>query len=414
MKSTSIQKKSSLFSIFFTFAVESLGATVVYPIFAPLFLNPEQGLFDKGTLLSYKAAMLGVFLGVFPLMQFLFSPVLGEYADHYGRKKALICTTFLTFAGYMVSAFSIYHRSLAFIFIGRIIMGIGAGNLSICLSSLSDLSANVKKRVRYFSYGSATVGLTFILGPFVGGKLSDPTLNPLFGPSFPMTIGTVLACINCIFILLAFKETLTTVSMKPFNFIKGFQNIKLVFKMKAIKTLYLIYFFYLFSWNIIFLFVPAFAVQNFKLSNSEIGNVCALLGIFWILGTALLHRVLNKFFSSKKVLLFAFLLFAIIIPFAPNMHRLQSFIAILALCTLISGLIWPFCTAAISNAAPPNFQGKVLGLSQSVFSLTMMIASFVGGFSLRAHGKTPFILASISSLIAGAILVRVKTSKKTT
>ena len=412
MNATSIRKKGSLFSIFFTFAVESLGATIVYPIFAPLFLNPAQGLFDAGSLLSYKTAMLGVFLGVFPFMQFLFAPVLGEYADHFGRKKALVCTTFLTFVGYMVSAFSIYYRSLIFIFIGRIIMGIGAGNLSICLSSLSDLSASVKKRVRYFSYGSAIVGLTFILGPFVGGKLSDPTLSPLFDPSFPMTIGTILAGINCSFILFAFKETLTAVSTQPFHFIKGFHNIKLVFKMKAIKTLYLIYFFYLFSWNIIFLFVPAFAVQNFNLSNSQIGDVCALLGFFWILGTALLHRILDKFFSSKKVLLFSFLLFALIILLTPNMHALQRFIAVLAVCTLISGLIWPFCTAAISNAAPPHFQGKVLGLSQSVFSLTMMMASLIGGFSLRAHGKVPFVLASISSLIAGIILLRVKTTKK--
>ena len=182
--------------------------------------------------------------------------------------------------------------------------------------------------------------------------------------------------------------------------------------MKTIKTLYLIYFFYLFSWNIIFLFVPAFVVQNFKLSNSQIGDVCALLGIFWILGTALLHRILDKFFSFKQVLLFACLFFAIIILLTPYTHTLGRFNFVLAVCTLISGLIWPFCTAAISNAAPPSFQGKVLGISQSVFSLTMMMASLIGGVSLRAHGKVPFVLASISSLIAGAILIGVKTSKK--
>lgn len=413
MNKASIQKKTSLFSIFFTFAVESLGATIVYPIFAPLFLNPEQGLFDQESLLSYQTAMLGLFLGIFPFMQFLFAPLLGEYADHFGRKKALVCTTFLTFIGYMVSAFSLYYRSLPFIFVGRIIMGIGAGNLSICLSSLSDLSTNVKKRVRYFSYGSAIVGLTFILGPFIGGKLSDPTINPLFDPSFPMTIGAILACINFLFILLAFKETLKTVSIKPFDFIKGFHNIKLVFQTKAIKTLYLIYFFYLFSWNIIFLFVPAFTVQNFKLSNSQIGNICALLGIFWIVGTALLHRILDKFFSSKKVLFFSFLLFTIIILFAPGMHTLNGFVVILGLCTLIAGLIWPFCTAAISSAAPSQIQGKVLGFSQSIFSLTMMFASLVGGLSLRAHGKVPFVFASLSSLIAGAILLKIKNFKKT-
>ena len=239
-----VKQKSSLFSVFFTFAVDNLGATIVFPIFAPLFLDPSKGLLGASVSSTYKTTLLGFFLGIYPFMQFIFAPILGEYADHHGRKRALLLTTFLTFLGYGLSVYGIHQHSLFWIFFARLIMGIGAGNLSICLSSLSDLSPSKKKKIRYYSYGSAIAGFTFILGPFVGGKLSDPTVYPLFDSAFPMLIGAILALINVIFILIAFAETLGTPSKKPFDLIKGIHNIQTALKTERIRPLYLIYFFF--------------------------------------------------------------------------------------------------------------------------------------------------------------------------
>jgi DHA1 family tetracycline resistance protein-like MFS transporter len=276
------------------------------------------------------------------------------------------------------------------------------------LEILSDLSPSPKKKVRYYSYGSAVAGLTFILGPFVGGKLSDPSISPLFDSSFPMFIGAILGLINVLFILFAFGETLENPSKKPFDFIKGVRNIQLALKTDSIKSLYLIYFFYLFSWNIIFLFVPAFVVENFHLSNSKIGDVCALLGVCWIFGTGVLHRLFYHTINPKWILLTSFIAFGLLVVFIPYPHSLKKFLMILGGCTIISGLIWPLCTSAISNAAPPNIQGKVLGLSQSMLSLTMMFSSILGGLFLHAHSMIPFVFSSISALVAAAVLLQAK------
>ncbi|MGE0199035.1 MAG: MFS transporter [Simkaniaceae bacterium] len=412
MNKDAVKQKTSLFSVFFTFAVDNLGATIVFPIFAPLFLNSSQKLFGPDIPMSYKTTMLGIFLGIYPLMQFIFSPILGEYADHHGRKRALLLTTFLTFIGYLMSAWSIHHHTLIGIFISRLIMGIGAGNLSICLSTLSDLSPGPRKKERYFSYGSAIAGFTFILGPFVGGKLSDPTINPLFSAAFPMLIGGILGIANVLFILFAFAETLERKSTTPFDFIKGIHNIQMALKTETIRPLYLIYFFYLFSWNIIFLFVPAFVVQNFHLSNSRIGDICAILGVCWIFGTGVLHRILNRTLSSKGILLGSFVFFAAMVVFVPYPHHLHTFLYIIGGCTILSGLIWPLCTGAISNAAPSQIQGKVMGLSQSMLSLTMLLASLLGGVFLHAHSMVPFVFSSLSVLIAAALLLKTKLISK--
>jgi MFS transporter, DHA1 family, tetracycline resistance protein len=408
MDKEEVKQKTSLFSIFFTFAVDNLGATIVFPIFAPLFLDPAQKLLGVDVSLSYKTTMLGIFLGIYPFMQFIFAPVLGEYADHHGRKRALLLTTFLTFLGYTICAWSIHHHSLIWIFISRLIMGIGAGNLSICLSTLSDLSPGPRKKERYFSYGSAIAGFTFILGPFLGGKLSDPSVNHLFSAAFPMLIGAILGIVNVLFILFAFEETIGRKSTRQFDFIKGIHNIQLAIKTKTLRPFYLIYFFYLFSWNIIFLFVPAYVVQNFHLSNSYIGDICAILGVCWIFGTGVLHRILHRTVKPKKILFLSFIIFACMVIFIPYPRYLYTFLIILGICTIVSGLIWPLCTGAVSNAAPANIQGKVMGLSQSMFSLATMIASVLGGSFLQAHSVIPFLLSSVSVLIASAILLKTK------
>ncbi len=403
-----VKQKTSLFSVFFTFAVDNLGATIVFPIFAPLFLDPSKLLITGDVPLSYKTTLLGIFLGVYPFMQFIFAPILGEYADHYGRKKALIITTFLTFLGYALSAYGIHQHSLFWMFFSRLIMGIGAGNLSICLSSLSDLSPSAKKKVRYYSYGSAIAGLTFILGPFIGGKLSDPTVNPIFNSAFPMLIGAGLGLINVLFILVAFTETLENPSTKSLDLIKGIRNIQMALKTESVRRLYLIYFFFLFSWNIIFLFVPAFVVENFHLSNSQIGDVCALLGVCWIFGTGVLHRIFYHAVKPKWILLSSFIAFASLVVFIPYPHFLKGFLILLGSCTILSGLIWPICTTAISNAAPGDIQGKVLGLSQSLLSVTMMLSSLLGGLFLHTHSIVPFVFSSLSALVAAALLLQAK------
>lgn len=408
MDKEALKKRSSLLSIFLTFAVDNLGATIVFPIFAPLFLEPSRHLLGTDVSLTYKTVMLGIFLGIFPFIQFFFAPLLGEYADHHGRRRALLLTTFLTFVGYGLSAWSIHHHSLFWIFISRVIMGLGAGNLSICLSSLSDLSPSPRKKVRYYSYGSAIAGLTFILGPFVGGKLSDPTVNPLFDSSFPMLIGGALALFNVLFVLFGFAETIQERSKTSFDFVKGIHNIQMALKTPSIKNLYLIYFFYLFSWNIIFLFVPAFLVQEFNVTNSRIGDISAIMGVCWIFGTGVVHRLLYKIFHPKLVMVFSFLIYAVLVIFVPFPYKQRYFILLLGGCTILSGLVWPLCTGAISNAAPESIQGKVLGLSQSMLSLTMMFAALVGGLFLHAHTVIPFILSSISTIVALLILLKTR------
>lgn len=399
-------KKRPISSVFLTFAVDNLGATIVFPIFAPLFLDERFGLLGPGTPFSTRTILLGCFLGIFPLMQFLFAPVFGEVSDHVGRRKVLVVTTFLTFVGYFFSAWCIRNHYVYGLLFSRMLTGIGAANMAICLSALADVSETPQKRTRYYSLGSAIAGFTFVLGPYIGGKLSDTSLYSFFTIDFPMWVSGGFGVLNFLYVFFLFGETIHEKSQTKPDFLSGFHNLRNALSSKRVRNLFVVYFFYLFAWNVFFQFVPAFAVGQYQLSSPRIGDLCALMGLCWIFGTG----VINKFFSAihhSRWLLFGLLfLFAGFTALVGVPHKLARFIGVVGLATTVSGIIWPLATSTISSAAGKNVQGKVMGLSQSVLSLSMMLASILGGIFLQFHYTVPFIMGSAAAIISALWMLR--------
>ncbi len=398
----------SLFSIFFTFFIDTLGVTIVFPIFAPLFLNPHETILPAVFSYNVKAAVLGLFLAAYPLSQLVFSPIIGEFADRCGRKKALLITTVLTCLGYFLCALSIDHKWIYVLFFSRLIMGASAGNLSLCLSAIADLSENQKERVKYYGIGSMLAGITFVVGPFIGGKLSDVTLHPWFNQSFPLWVGVFFSGVNVVFLLFAFVETFHTKASQSFDFIKGLRNIKMAFKMHAVRRLYLMYFFYLLSWNMLFQLIPAFLVTKFSAKSSLIGDVSAIMGLSWVIGSLLLYKTLLPYFRNKTLLIIEALLFAVAVFTCAYLKDFWFFSTILGFSVLMASFGWPLCTGIISNAVEGQMQGKILGLSQSVQSLAMMLAPVIVGPFLSKQSGIPFFIAAGFSLVFGILVITTK------
>ena len=400
-------RKQTLFAIFLTFAISNISATIVFPIFAPLFLKANSTIIAQNTTETLRIIYYGVFLAAFPAAQFFFAPLAGEYADRRGRKGAFLTTLLIEALGYAICALAIYYNLLWTLFIGRLITGLSAGNMSICLASLVDLSINEAQKVRYFSYGSIVIGSAFVFGPFLGGKLSDPTILPFFTKSFPMFIGMILALINFILMSFLFKETLKEKTHEPFDFFKSFHNLQLAFRTGQIKTMYLIYFFYLLAWNFLYQFVPAFLVNRFNATTSTIGNVTAAMGVFWILGGYVFSHISQKPKKRKLILLIGLLIYSFSSYFMHLPKHILYFYMITPFCVFFIGGMWPIFTGMISACAEQKIQGKILGLSQSIQSLTMMLAPLIGCITVTHHISFIFAFSSIFSLVAALLLSKI-------
>lgn len=407
MPAAARERRLSLFSIFFTFFVDNLSWAIVFPIFAPFFLDPENKLFSPDVSVATRTTLLGCFLAAFPLAQFFGSPLIGEFADRKGRRKGFLLSIFFSILALALSAFGMQKKMLVLLFLSRAATGFFSGNLSICLAGIADLSKTEESKVKNFGYLAAIAGFSFIIGTFLGGKLSDPTVSASFHPAFPLWIATALMALDFLFVLFAFRETQHLHKEHPFDPLGGVHNIQEVLKKGQIKILYAIYFLFLFSWNILLQFTPVRVIEVFDFTNSEIGDLAAFMGICWAVGSGLISKLLLKKFSPLKVLEFSLLVFTILCTTIFFQKHLQSLLLIIGFCVLLAGVAWPICAQVISSKAHATQQGKMLGISQSMQSLAMALSPLVAVFS-HIHLGVPFLIAALASFGAAAIYFRLK------
>jgi DHA1 family tetracycline resistance protein-like MFS transporter len=400
--------KLSLASVFLTFFIDNLCWSIVFPIFAPYFLDKHNALFSSDVSVETRTTILGFFLMAFSLGQFLGAPIVGEYADRHGRKKALIITVLFTLVGLLMTAWSMQMYNLILLFIGRLVTGIFASNTSICLASVTDLSEDEKAKAKNFGYFSVIAGLSFILGAFVGGKLSDPTIDSAFEPDFPIWLASGMTLINLLFVVYGFRETAQIDPKASFDFLECFRNIESALQTERIKRVYAIYFLFLFSWTILFQFIPVVAVRRFGFTGSNIGDLALFMGICWAIGSGYLNKLLIHMFSSLRILEVCLLIFTGLTAFVIFPKHVYGVLAILGLCVVVGSIAWPICNSVISNLAPSQIQGKILGMSQSVQSLAMTLAPAIGGMAFKVSIELPFFIGAGASLIAGAIYFTLK------
>lgn len=399
-------KTLTLVAIFVTFGISTLAATILFPVLAHIFLGEEGHYIMTAIPEHYRGVMLGLFLASFPFFQFLVGPVMGDYSDKKGRRGIFIFSVFLEALGYLICALGIHQGLLSLLFLGRILTGVAAGNTSVCLATIVDLSSEEKEKVRLFSIGSAVIGLMFIIGPLAGGQIAALFKNPIYSLAMPMWIGCLSACLNLIVLTFCFKETLKTLCPHPFDFFGSIHNIQMAFRVGQVRDLYMVYFFFLFAWNMIYQFLPAFLVDSFNMTILEVGTLGSIFGVIWIAGTLFMQKLSKHLSGMHHVLFISLVLISFFAVFAAFATAEIFFVIAISLIVFFAGGAWPLFTAAISKSAEQEVQGKVLALSQSIQSFSMLLAPFIGGFFLHKHGAMPFVLTAISVLVAAAVLVR--------
>jgi len=113
------------------------------------------------------SAALGILIASFPLMQFIFSPILGRISDNVGRKPVLVISI-LTSAGSFV-LFAVAN-SFFILLLSRIVAGL-ATETAVAQAYIADITSK-KERASGIGKVGAAHGAGFIIGPAIGGTLS--------------------------------------------------------------------------------------------------------------------------------------------------------------------------------------------------------------------------------------------------
>jgi MFS transporter, DHA1 family, tetracycline resistance protein len=176
-------RRSPLLPIFLVVLVDVLGFTIVYPLL-PFYAE------------SFGASPLvaTTLVSVYALCSLFSTPVIGRLSDQYGRRRLLLISQAGTCAGFVVLWFS---NSLWMVFVGRILDGITAGNLSIAQAYISD-HTRPEERAKAFGVIGIAFGIGFSFGPAMAGWLGHYQLQLPFLVAACLSAGSMI----CSFALL--------------------------------------------------------------------------------------------------------------------------------------------------------------------------------------------------------------------
>src|SRR6185503_16691559 len=105
--------------IFVTVLLDAIGLGLLIPVMPDI-------LRRFSTDPTFVSEHYGYFIGIYALMQFLASPVLGSLSDRYGRRPILLVS--LLFAG-LDYGFMAFAPTLSLLYLGRVISGLTGASM---------------------------------------------------------------------------------------------------------------------------------------------------------------------------------------------------------------------------------------------------------------------------------------------
>lgn len=359
--------------------LDVLGVGILIPIIPLLLTDPAYTYHLHGLTQSQGFILLGLLTGIYPLMQFFATPLLGQLSDHVGRRPVLLFCLLGTALGYALFAIGIIYQNIPLLFLSRALDGITGGNIAVAQAVIADSTAP-KQRARAFGLIGAAFGVGFIIGPFLGGTLSDPSLISWFNATTPFWFAAILSLVNAGVLYFLFGETLTTKSHSKFSFFQAFTNIKTAFSTSKYIRLFSVSFLFQGGFSFFTTFFGAYLIFRFGFNQSAIGNFFALVGIFIALTQGVVTPRVGKYFAHHTILSFSLLLVSATVYAYALVPQAWMLYLITAPMALGMGLSMANLTALISRSADDSRQGEVLGINASVQALAQSIPPVIAGF----------------------------------
>ena len=355
-------QRGPLFFIFITVMINSMGIGLIMPVMPDLLQDLLGG--SESASIGQAAAWGGWLTMSFAIMQFLFSPTLGNLSDRFGRRPVLLISLAVMCIDYIVMALT---PSLALLFVARIIAGISASTFSAANAFIADISPP-EKRAQNFGMTGAAFGVGFILGPALGGIVGE------FGPRMPFFAAAALAAANFAFGWFVLPESLKAENRRAFELKRAnpFGVARQVLKYPPVAWMLTAVFIYNLSHYVYPVIWSYYAKAQFDWSPFDIGLSLAAVGVGFAFVQGYLIRVIIPRFGEVKTAIAGFTLDVIALTglaFATKGWMVYALIPFNSL----SALLAPAMQGLMANRIPDDAQGELQGAVSSLSSLSFVL-----------------------------------------
>ncbi len=387
-----VASRATFVFIIVTVTLDFLAFGIIAPVLPNLIIQFEGGNIARA------AAITGYFGFAWNLMQFLFLPVLGAWSDRFGRRPVILISCLGLGLDYIFMALA---PTLRWLFVGRLISGITASNVSTAFAYITDVTPAAERAKKYGFLGAA-FGLGFVIGPAVGGLLGHYNLRA------PFWAAAGLSLANFLYGLFVLPESLPKEkrAKSAWHMANPLGSLTLLRSHPELAGLSVVVFLYYLAHQSLQNVWVLYTEYRFGWSTRGVGISLALVGVCAVIVSGgLVGPYVKKFgerFSLVSGLFYGFLGFA---GFGLAWRGWGALAAVPFIA--LWGVAGPAMQSLMSQRVDATSQGKLQGAINSLRALTGMAGPllFTQVFSAAISPGAKVYLPGAAYYLAALILV---------
>jgi MFS family permease len=353
-------------------------------------------------------------------MQFLFMPLWGRLSDRIGRRPVMLFSIACSVLGMAGLGFSLgFAHSVLWLFVARAASGAATANIGTASAYIADVTTP-EERVKGMGLIGLAFGLGFLIGPGVGGLLTQP-INGRVGP-LACFVAAGLSLINLIWAATSLPESLPperrrSASGQPSTLSLRLAALKHTLSTPGIAQAASTNGLIILAFSGLEITYALYAVDSFGLNQRQVGWMFVFMGFVGALVQGVfMRRVSGRVrettlaYTGLAFMVSGFLGFVL----APRLGGWALY-AVSALVAIGNGFTQPSISAYISRLADPARQGETLSSNQSLSSLARTFGPVLAGALYRRAPMLPFLACAAINLLAITIafgMLRVQPAAK--
>lgn len=379
--------RTALLLVFLTIFIDFLGIGILQPV-APYLVGKFRP----------DAAAIGWIASAYSIAQFFAAPMLGSISDRTGRRPVLLYSLLGTSVGYLLFAVA---NSYPMMIVARVLEGFTGGAVTTAQAYIADVSTP-KTRARSFGLIGVAIGLGFIFGPGLGGLLAKIDIHA------PVYVTSALALLNAISAYFLLPESLkdrvqTKIQARDLD---PFRRIGGVLADSRIGLLCWGFFIFQFAFSGFTGIFTKFVKERFNYTPDQAGQILFVVGMMLLLVQGVVIRPVVARFGELKPAWAGLAIGAVglaSIPFVRESRMLYLTQSILAFGVALAS---PNLRALISNAVARTEQGRVIGATQGLMSLALILGPLAASYLFdHLNYDAPFVTSALLFLVAIALLI---------
>ncbi|MBC8164201.1 MAG: MFS transporter [Roseiflexaceae bacterium] len=381
-------RRSPLMFLFVCVFVDMIGYGIVLPLL-PLFVERQAA---GGTVVGLLSAL---YAGV----QTLGGPLLSGLSDRFGRRPVLLLSLLGTSAAYALLGLA---DTIWLLCAAIVLDGVTGGNLSIAQAFIAD-STPPERRARGFGLLGAAFGLGLMVGPLIGGTLSQ------FSLSAPAFAAAAIALANVLLGLCILPESLpperrVSAPLRSYN---PFAQLASTLRAGPTRGLLLTVLLLNLAFSGLQSNFPIFSGARFGWDAQANGYFFAFVGVCAVLTQAALLGPAQARFGERQLVLAGIGLMAGNLLLVATLGQDWMLFPAVALLALGSNLAIPSLASLLSHTAAPEAQGRLMGVQQSVLNAALIGGPLLAGLSFDLIGPSaPYALGGLLAVCALAVAYR--------